>query len=226
MKLLPAFATVAVLGLLAASPALAQTSVVDRADRDDVTCRNYTTPVTLSTDPSVRAEIYGELCSTSAERRSGTTVQLLIHGATYNHNYWDFGTVDGVRYSYARDVAERGIATFAIDELGSGDSTRPASTDLTIQAVADVTHQIVQGLRSGSISGTRFGKVISVGHSLGSVVVWQEAIANADVDGVIVTGAAHSLSNAFGAAAQTDFYPASKDPKFAGSSLDPGYLTT
>ena len=129
-------------------------------------------------------------------------MQLLIHGAATNRAYWDFGTVDGVRYSYARDVAERGIATFAIDELGAGESSHPLSTQLPITAVANATHQVVQALRGGSATGTRFGRVILVGHSLGSVVVWEEAINFADVDGVIVTGAAHSLTQAFAEAGQ------------------------
>jgi pimeloyl-ACP methyl ester carboxylesterase len=149
---------------------------------------------------------------------------LLIHGATYNHDYWDFGKVDGINYSYARDVAARGIPTFAFDQLGSGSSSRPRSDQLTIQAAAYVAHQIVQELRSGCIAGVQFGKVITVGHSLGSVVAWAEAICYADVDGVIVTGAAHSIT--FQTLAAIDFYPPVYDPSFASSGLDIGYLTT
>jgi hypothetical protein len=44
------------------------------------------------------------------------------------------------------------------------------------------------------------------------------------VAGVIVTGVAHSLAAAF--ASSHAFYPAIDDPKFAGSGLDAGYLTT
>jgi hypothetical protein len=75
-------------------------------------------------------------------------------------------------------------------------------------------------------TGTRFGNVILVGYSLGSVVVWEEVINFADVDGVIVTGAVHSLMQAFAAAGQKNFIAATSDPKFASSGLDAGYLTT
>jgi pimeloyl-ACP methyl ester carboxylesterase len=191
-----------------------------------VTCREYAgIPVALAPKQPARYTVGGELCATPAEQRTGAIVQVLVHGATYNHTYWDFGKVDGVEYSYARDVAARGIATFAIDLLGSGKSAHPASTLLTAQAEAYVTHQIVQKLRHGAITGARFGKVISVGHSLGSTVVWQEAISYGDVDGVIVTGAAHAITSRFQAFAATAFYPATHDPRFAGSRLDPGYLT-
>jgi hypothetical protein len=57
-------------------------------------------------------------CAGAAELTAGETVQLLIHGATYNQSYWDFGTIDGVSCSYARDIAAAGYPTFAIDEIG------------------------------------------------------------------------------------------------------------
>jgi pimeloyl-ACP methyl ester carboxylesterase len=56
---------------------------------------------------------------------------------------------------------------------------------VTIQSAAFVAHQLVQGLRNGSMIGIQFGKVIIVGHSLSSLVVWVEAINYGDVDGVI-----------------------------------------
>ena len=225
LSVIRTLAAAATVGLIAVSPAQAQTPSRVRDSDDRVSCSHYTVPVNLVTSPTA-LNIEGELCATPSERRTGETVQLLIHGAATNHAYWDFGTIDGVRYSYARDVAERGIATFAIDELGAGLSSHPLSTELPVTAVANATHQVVQALRGGSATGTRFGKVILVGHSLGAVVVWEEAINFADVDGVIVTGAAHSLTQAFAAAGQKNFIPATSDPRFASSGLDGGYLTT
>jgi pimeloyl-ACP methyl ester carboxylesterase len=173
--------------------------------------------------------IVGELCATPAELRDGTTVQLLLHGATYNHSYWDFGTVDHVRYSYARDLALAGFPTFAFDQIGTGQSSHPLSSTLNTPVAAYVEHEVVQGLRNGSLTGTQFGKVIEVGHSLGSLTTWQEAITYQDVDGLIITGAVHHLSVAGAAGLSQDSYPANEDPKFAGVSWavnDPGYLTT
>jgi len=174
--------------------------------------------------------VSGELCATEDELSTGGTVQLLIHGAAYNHGYWDFGIVNGVEYSYARDVAAHGFPTFALDLIGAGDSSHPPSDQVTNEVTAYVAHQIVQGLRSGSANGTTLGlpvpfaKVIIVGHSLGSVTVWQEATTYGDVDGVIVTGAAHAVTNQF--LTSNALYPAVNDSKFAKSGLDQGYLTT
>jgi pimeloyl-ACP methyl ester carboxylesterase len=173
--------------------------------------------------------IVGELCATPAELHNGTTVQLLLHGASYNHSYWDFGTIDGIRYSYARDLALAGFPTFAFDQIAAGQSSRPPSGTVNTAVAAYVEHEVLQGLRNGSVTGIQFGKVIEVGHSLGSLTTWQEAITYQDADGLIITGAVHHFSLAGQTGLSQDVYPASADPKFAGLSWavnDPGYLTT
>ena len=190
----------------------------------DVTCWRVTVPVTIASSNSAVYTVSGELCATAFERKAGTTVQVLIHGATYNYGYWDFDRIDGIEYSYARDVAASGFATFAYDALGSGDSSHPPSDQLTIESAADVAHQIVEALRAGFVGGVPFRKVVLVGHCLGALVAWQEAIRYVDVDGLIVTGAAHVSSGLLEAAEA--FYPAVNDPAFAGRGFDKGYLTT
>ena len=212
------------LALCACLPALSQNGPEITTADDPVVCERTGIPVSLASGQPANYIVNGQLCATEDELSSGTTVQLLIHGATYNRDYWDFGKVDGVAYSYARDVAAAGFPTFALDEIGAGKSSHPPSDKITVQSAAYVAHQIVQGLRSGSISGIPFGKVIIVGHSLGSTAVWEEAITYGDVDGVIVTGAAHSVTTQFLNA--NALYPAVDDPKFANSGLDSGYLTT
>lgn len=182
-------------------------------------------PVALEAGEPADYSITGELCATASELDNGETVQLLIHGATYDHSYWDFGTIDGVRYSYARDLALAGYPTFAIDEIGAGQSSHPPSTDVSIQAAGYVAHEVVQDLLHGAIGNTTFGKVIEVGHSFGSLTTWVEASTYHDVAGAIITGAAHA-SSVFATGAEGDLYPATDDPRFAGSGLDPGYLTS
>jgi pimeloyl-ACP methyl ester carboxylesterase len=191
-----------------------------------VTCRRADLLVTLAPRQPAEYSVSGELCATPGEVRDGTMVQLLIHGATYSHDYWDFGAVGDVSYSYARAMAASGRATFAFDEIGAGGSSHPSSSLVTVDVAAYVAHQIVQALRGGDIGGTRFRKVIVVGHALGSVVAWNEAIRYADVDGVIVTGAAHSLSAVYQDAQPKVFSQALTDPRFNTTGLDRGYLTT
>jgi pimeloyl-ACP methyl ester carboxylesterase len=196
------------------------------AARWQVSCSTLSgIPVALAAGEPESYSVSGELCATPGELTAGGTVQLLIHGATYNHSYWNFGTVGGISYSYAQDAAAAGFPTFAIDEIGAGASSHPPSTDVTIQVAAFVAHQIVQDLRGGAIGGVQFGKVIEVGHSFGSIASWEEAATYHDVNGVIITGRIHD-NTVVSSTAAADLYPAVADPLFAGSGLDPGYLTT
>jgi pimeloyl-ACP methyl ester carboxylesterase len=193
-----------------------------------VSCKTVSgIPVALESNEPAVYTITGELCATPSELTDGETIQLMIHGASYNHSYWDFGTVDGIGYSYARDLAAAGFPTFAFDEVGAGASSRPPSSMITIEAAAYVAHQLVQDLQHGLIGGVRFAKVILVGHSLGSGTAETEAATYRDVAGVIVTGDAHSNTSFVNqVVVPQDFYPAMDDPKFAGSGLDSGYITT
>ncbi|HEX6161808.1 MAG TPA: hypothetical protein VFZ31_00480, partial [Vicinamibacterales bacterium] len=49
-------------------------------------------------------------------------LQVLVHGATYNHTYWDFPAVNGESYSYARHMAAEKYAVLALDLPGTGES--------------------------------------------------------------------------------------------------------
>ena len=188
------------------------------------TCHEQTLSVPLSaTDPTLY-HIAGWLCWQGASAQ-GKTVQLLIHGATYDHNYWDWPQQPQL-YSYVQTATASGFATFAIDRLGDGMSDHPANTDsITVEAEGYEAHQIVQMLRSGSVQHVAFSKVMLVGHSFGSGVSLEEAGTYHDVDGVVITGSTHSINPAI-FAYLSQFYPAIQDPKFQNSGLPAGYLTT
>ncbi len=189
----------------------------------NVTCNQYTVPVTLSsTDPTVY-HVVGFLCSEGSLQ--GKTVQFLLHGLTYDHNYWNF-PLSPEKYSYVRKATDEGYATFNIDRLGDGLSDRPLATSVTIESGAFVAHQIVQDLRAGNIGGTSFAKVIEVGHSGGSSTIVFEASQYHDVDGVILSGFMHAFNFPGIAEISTTIYPAQLDPKFANSNIPDGYFTT
>src|SRR5689334_16530074 len=54
-------------------------------------------PVVLSTGP---ANVVGYFYYHGSYQNR--PLQVLLHGATYNHTYWDFPAVNGEGYSYAR----------------------------------------------------------------------------------------------------------------------------
>jgi pimeloyl-ACP methyl ester carboxylesterase len=181
------------------------------------TCRSVQVPVSL---PDVApSTLYGELCIPSGDQPS--TVQLLVHGGTYNHYYWDLPYRPN-KYSYVRKALDQGYATFNVDRLGVGQSSRPPSTKVTLQNDAETLHQVISGLRDGSI-GPRFDRVVWVGHSLGSIVAWIEASMYSDVDAFVLTANSHNRDTT---GPQATLWQARLDPKFDSLNLDEGYYTT
>jgi len=187
------------------------------------TCRATKTAAMLL--PGLPVTVAGRLClPTTLEPKA---IQLLIHGGTYNGgSYWD-PAYEPDRFSYVRAATRAGYATFAVDRVGYGRSTRVPSTALTGSGQSDVVHQLVRALRDGRVDGRRWEKVIAVGHSMGSGIVVLEAATYHDVDGVVLTGMTHHISptktiHAF----ITYLQPALLDQQLGQEGYDPGYLTT
>jgi pimeloyl-ACP methyl ester carboxylesterase len=186
-------------------------------------CSAYTLPVALTDPGPANQTMWGELCYDGS--REPDTVQLLVHGASYNHLYWNFPYGNGY-YSYVDAATAAGYATFDIDRIGAGNSSHPPSADISLTSEAVSLHDAVTALRTGTVDGHAFRHVIMVGHSIGSLEAWIEAATYQDVDAVIITGALHALNPNLLALVGADVYPAVDDPKFANSGLDDGYLTT
>lgn len=187
----------------------------------EVSCTDITTQVSLNDNGQARYTIYGQLCRPAGSR--SPLVQVLLPGATYNHLYWDLPHQRS-SYSYVHHMNQAGYTTFNVDRIGTGRSSHPTSLLLTNDSNAVVVHQLVQKLRSGEIGGQRFTKVVTVGHSLGTLIGMIEAAKYKDVDGFVATGILHSLNALFVPDLNVMTYPAFLDPKFR--TLDPGYLTT
>src|SRR5215207_4716409 len=98
------------------------------------------------------------------------TLLLALHGANYNHKYWDVPEINGHEYSFARYMAARKYAVLAIDQLGTGESSKPNGDMLTLDQTASAIHQVITQLRSDSNAvGYAFERVVTVSHSLGSI---------------------------------------------------------
>jgi pimeloyl-ACP methyl ester carboxylesterase len=141
--------------------------------------------VALSTGP---ANVVGYLYyHGSYENRP---LQVLVHGATYNHTYWDF-PVEG--YSYARYMAAQKYAVLAIDLPGAGESDKPAGATLGLSDTGGAVRQIVTAMKSGANPlAHQFGPVVLVGHSAGSIA---STVAQAGpepvADALIITASRH-----------------------------------
>jgi pimeloyl-ACP methyl ester carboxylesterase len=184
------------------------------------TCADVRVPVTISDGSS--GPIAGRLCVPAG----ATSVQLLLHGFTFGQYYWDL-PYQPENYSYVAAANQAGYATLDIDRLGVGDSYHPLSALVTLENEASVAHQVIQALRSGQLGGTAFRKVVLVGHSYGSEIAFYTAGRYQGVNALVATGASHQINavNLITRLAPTS-ESATKDPKFASSGLDLGYLTT
>ncbi|MCP3805330.1 alpha/beta hydrolase [Allokutzneria sp. A3M-2-11 16] len=142
-----------------------------------------------------------------------TPVQLLVHGATYDHHYWD---------AYSREAVRRGYATLAVDRLGFGRSDHPDPTELTLAAQGRVLHELAMGLRRKG-----FRTIVLNGHSLGALASRHAAV-HGGIDALILSGVAKPgvAKPTARTARDFPFWPAEQDPKFANRSWPPGYMTT
>ena len=191
-------------------------------------CSDHTLSVTLTPGATDTFQVVGTLCSQGPV--TGKTIQLLLHGSTYDRYYWDF-PYQPEHYSYVRSATKRGYATFNLDRIGNGASDHPDGNLVDMEANAYVVHQVVQALRAGQVDSQSFQKVIVVGHSMGSMTTISYAGSfPGEADGIILTGVLHDINwpNAY-ALLLANLYPAQRDPKFAEQfQWDQGftYLTT
>lgn len=190
-------------------------------------CHRVVFPVGLASDQPADLEITGWLCARGALEHK--TIQVLVHGGTYDHNYWDF-PFEPQTYSYVDALTDAGYATLAIDRLGDGVSSHPSGTALTMHTGAFALHQVVQALRSGTLVVPSLGRVRAdrielVAHSFGSFIASIESSTYNDVDGLILSGFSHTAGPGI-AVLNASLLPAPLDPKFAGSGLGFDYFTT
>lgn len=195
-------------------------AIASAATLPSITCAETFLPVSLAPGAATQYQVYGQLCSPPGA--ASRSVQVLVSGNTYNHSYWDFSP----GYSYVDAITKAGFATFNIDRIGVGNSSRPPAEQVTVQSNAYVLHQVNQALRNGTINGTTFNHIVNVGHSFGSITAIETASQYGGVDGVILTGFLHNINPTYVADATASLYPAQLDPRFSNQDLPAGYLTT
>ena len=108
-----------------------------------------------------------------------------LHGGGYTRGYWDPAFADP-SYSFARFFTGRGKAVLAIDMLGMGESSRPEPESRLSRAIIAAAHAAALGqVRARfdpSVSGT------GIGHSMGGMMIVDQAAAHGGMDRVAVLG--------------------------------------
>src|SRR5258706_486707 len=162
-------------------------------------CRSVSAAVALAEGQPTHQLLAARLCEPSGASASAGTLLVLVHGITYDRNYWDFPDPTGHthRYSFVPAALKAKYSTLSIRRIGAGSSSHPLSALVTIDSNAYTVHQLIQAVRSGGIrrtGGRLFDTVVLVGHSYGSWTTWFEATRFDDVDAVVLTGATHGLT--------------------------------
>lgn len=184
---------VSLLMLAIPSTAEAHPQAQDQArgrDRDRVEVDRFDFPVTLS--DGHRYAVAGWLYHVGPIQRH-RVLQVAVHGLTYDHKYWDIGTLNGTDYSYARWMAREGYAVLAIDQIGSGASGRPDGDFVSLDETASALHQVLVNLRGRhNPIGRGFESIALVGHSNGSLTSIYETGTYHDADAVVSTAWQHA----------------------------------
>jgi pimeloyl-ACP methyl ester carboxylesterase len=177
---------------------------------DRAGCHTITTTVRLVPASPAPVSVVGELCTPDVGTQ---TVQLLVHGASYNRSYWSgFGNA---RYDYTAAVARVGQATLAVDMPGAGQSGHPDPNQVTFTTAGYVLSQLVGQLRDGRLG--RYRTVVGVGHSMGAGAWLVEAGTWGGVDRLILADFLHDTNPDGVTAVRFAYRPAPNQPA--------GYLT-
>jgi pimeloyl-ACP methyl ester carboxylesterase len=191
-------------------------------DHERTECDPLNITVNLSQSDPTPYNIAASICGHHG--RHLPVIQVLLHGSTYSHLYWDF---PGQPETYVQAANHAGFVTLNMDRIGIGQSDHPNAFAVTVESNAFTIHQIVTALRNGTLMPDGqplfVDRVVLVGHSLGSDIAAVEAATYADVDGVIASGFLHNAGPGI-VLFENSFYPAFLDPET--STAPPNYFTT
>lgn len=124
-----------------------------------------------------------------------TPLQVVVHGATYDHRYWDAPEINGEDYSYADYMVDQGYAVLAIDQLGAGESDQPYGYFLTLDETASGLHQVLASLRGrGNPTGVAYEQIALVGHSNGALTAIYEESVYGSADALVTLGWGHTAT--------------------------------
>ena len=193
-------------------------------NNSEIMCEEMIIPVKLKAKSFSKYNVAGTLCRENA--LDGKALYVLISGSTYGPVYWDF-PIQADTYSFVRAAVKAGYATFNLSRIGIGESDHPFGLLIDVDSNAYVVHQVIKYLNDEVFGELSLGSVMTVGHSVGSLITVAHAIQfPQDVDGVILTGFIHNVNPDYIPAIREASYLAFSDPRFTDKRYDFTYLTS
>ncbi|KAI6092186.1 Alpha/Beta hydrolase protein [Hypoxylon rubiginosum] len=174
-------------------------------------------------------EMSARLClpeSQSNENSHEDTLQILIHGASFNKNMWDI-QYKPETYSYVQRMSKEGYPTLAVDLVGNGNSTFPDGLlEAQTQMYVATVHDLIQKLRNGEVGGKSWEKIVLVGFSIGAITA--NSLAQQypeDVDAIVLHGISWDLTWIYPAFLSGLQAPAQQIDPDKWGSIPPTYQT-
>jgi hypothetical protein len=155
------FLVVATLAASTTAVIVPKAAFAEGTDPSWAVCSAHTVPVTLSPTNATVYNASGRLCLRDNSARGMKTVEVMVSGLSYDHNYFNISYSPNT-YSYVYAATSRGYSTFNLDRLGVGLSSKPPADQLTVQSHAYVIQQIISKLRAGTIGGRAFTTVVGI----------------------------------------------------------------
>jgi pimeloyl-ACP methyl ester carboxylesterase len=121
-----------------------------------------------------------------------------VPGGGLNRRYFDLPVEADVSFSFAEQMARRGMITVAVDPLGVGGSSRPEAgfdivPEVAVAALEPVLRHISAELRAGTLAPSRLPALpkllcVGVGHSLGGMLIMMQQAQFHGFDAVVLLG--------------------------------------
>ena len=118
-------------------------------------------------------------------------LQVLIHGNSYDHRYWDADPVNGHEYSFVDHMVGLGYDVLAVDLPGAGPGRRPDADGIGFAHLGEALSSAVARFRAELGAST---KVALIGHSLGTILAVYTQAWWPVADAVVGTGVGFSSS--------------------------------
>lgn len=124
----------------------------------------------------------------------GTRVLFCVPGMSYGKEYWDV-PLEG--YSFARAAAAAGHVAIAVDNVGTGESTRPERSDAVslaamaaanAAAAAEALARLAAGDLAPGLPPIAAARPVGVGHSLGGCLALLQQANHASFGALAVLG--------------------------------------